>query len=96
MGTEKVFLAALIGGIASLLINLYLQSRNDRKQVEQNKYLEFRCPLCGEQFVWGSDFMADECGMDTSEGNFVVSYWKCSGCGAEVEVRDTGNKLKEK
>lgn len=93
MGIEKVFLAVLIGGIASLLIDLWMKSREDRKQVEEKKKHSVGiCPICGEPLVWQSDCMASECGYDTSDGDYIVSDYECLGCDAQILVRDCGHR----
>lgn len=40
------------------------------------------CWYCGGRLFWGSDFNYDEV---FGEGEGIVSYLTCSGCGAEVQ-----------
>lgn len=40
------------------------------------------CWYCGSELIWQSDFSYDEV---YGEGEGIVSYLTCSGCGAEVE-----------
>lgn len=91
MGIEKVFLAVLIGTVASLLINLWIKSREDRKEVENKKHPVGICPICGEPLVWISECRASECGYDPSNGDYIVSDYECLGCNAQILVRDCGH-----
>jgi len=40
------------------------------------------CWYCGGELIWQSDFNYDEV---HGEGEGIVSYLGCSGCGAEVQ-----------
>ena len=85
----------LLSSAVALIINLYFMHRDRQVKIERKK-ADFICPVCGKRVVCGADFMADECGMDTSKGNFVVSCYHCSYCGAEIEVRDVGKNNKNR
>ena len=92
MGMGNVFLAALMGAVASLLINLWIKSQEDRKQVEEKKKSFGTCPLCGGSLGWEDDIMASDAGFDISEGDYIVSLWRCQKCGAFVEIQDINNR----
>lgn len=42
------------------------------------------CIHCGGNLVWQNDFDFEDCGYD---GCGVVTFWHCSQCGAEIEVK---------
>ena len=52
--------------------------------IESNHTITRRdvCWYCGGKLFWGSDFNYDEV---FGEGEGIVSYLTCSGCGAEVQ-----------
>ena len=48
-----------------------------------------KCPICGGELIWQSEFMANEC-YDVYEGDeeATVQYWQCSNCGRMLEITD--------
>lgn len=89
---EKVFFAALIGAVASILIDLCMKLRENRKRAEEKKKSSGTCPLCGGSLGWEDDIMASDAGFDISEGDYIVSLWHCQKCGAFVEIQDINNR----
>lgn len=53
----------------------------------------YKCPNCGSQMGWSSDFTYEECGYI---GCGLVSMYECTNCETTVEVcipyEDSNNK----
>jgi DNA-directed RNA polymerase subunit RPC12/RpoP len=54
----------------------------------------YRCPICGGELCWESDFNAEEVlGRDDDGG--IVSYYHCMNCGREYEISDPVKEERE-
>ena len=54
----------------------------------------YRCPICGGELCWESDFSAEEV-LDREDDGGIVSYYHCMNCGREYEISDPVKEERE-